>query len=139
MLVARTAGSHVSFFPSPFNTHFPPADLAPLPTYALHPSLPSPRTMCPASSCPTKCGKGSFSVEGHTMRLIPITDNPWSPWHMLFQVGPDSSLSPQLRIGPLSSAPRSWCQPGLHMASLLLLSAEVGQHLELLLNMPFTS
>jgi hypothetical protein len=112
MPVAKAAGSHVSSFPSLFNTHFPPAYLASLPTYAPYLSLPSPGTRYPASSCPTKCGKGPFPVDVHTVRLIPITDNSWSPWQMPLQVGPDSSSHPELGTEPLSSAPRSLCSQG---------------------------
>lgn len=124
--MARAGGSFVSLCPSPFNSCFPLADLATFPTYAPDPSLPSPRGMCPASSCPTRCRTGPSSVR------LPYTPNePWSHGHVLLQVGPVSSLSLDSGIGQLSSAHLRASQDS---ASLILLAAKPGSMVELLLN-----
>lgn len=129
--MVRAGGSFVSLCPSPFNSCFLLADLATFPTYAPDPSLPSPRGMCPASSCPTKCWTGPSSVEGHSVRLSHTPDKPWSHVHLLLQVGPVSSLSLDSGTGQLSSAHLRASQDS---TSLILQAAEPGSMLELLLN-----
>lgn len=129
--MVRAGGSFVSLCPSAFNSCFPLADLATFPTYTPDPSLPSPRGICPASSCPTKCWMGPSSVEGHSVRLPHTPDKPWSHGHLLLQVGLVSSLSLDSGTGQLSSARLRASQDS---ASLILQAAEPDSVLELLLN-----